>query len=141
MALLPETVAQPLTRKRPLLKMKRIETLFNVIRVNVSTRFVRATLACIATAMACAPAAYAQSATQTGAQMGTQTASDAARSQTTLVSYADASPGYALPTRVDAGQSAAPMSKDAVRAQVVGQLRQTVHDSELAGLRDIYTHP
>ncbi|CAM2153258.1 exported protein of unknown function [Pararobbsia alpina] len=113
--------------------MKRIETLFNVIRVNVSKRFVRATLACIAAAVAWAPAAYAQSVTQT--------ASDATRSQTTLVSYADASPGYAMPTRVDAGQSAAPMSKDAVRAQVVGQLRQTVHDSELAGLRDIYTHP
>lgn len=117
--------------------MKRIETLFNVIRVNVSKRFVRATLACIAAAMAWAPAAFAQS----GMQTGMQTASDATRSQTTLVSYADASPGYAMPARVDAGQSAAPMSKDAVRAQVVGQLRQTVHDSELAGLRDIYTHP
>ncbi len=59
----------------------------------------------------------------------------------TLISYADATPAYGSGTRTEMGGSAGTMTKDAVRAQVVGQLRQTVHDSELAGLKDIYTRP
>ncbi|HTJ95102.1 MAG TPA: hypothetical protein VL424_18565 [Pararobbsia sp.] len=71
----------------------------------------------------------------------TQTSVAAAQLPATLVTYAQASPGYALSTGSDVAQPVAPIGKAAVRAEVVGQLRQTVHDSELAGLRDIYTHP
>ena len=41
----------------------------------------------------------------------------------------------------DVNDGPARSTKDAVRAQVVGQLRQTVRDSELAGLSDLYAHP
>ncbi|RKP51942.1 hypothetical protein D7S86_18560 [Pararobbsia silviterrae] len=77
------------------------------------------------------PCAYAQS------------NNDAAHKPATLISYAGNPSNDALAGHVEtiAPAGALPSRRDTLRAEVVGQLRQTVHDSELAGLQDIYSHP
>ena len=99
----------------------------------MKTSVIIASLACAIVTSVAMPLAHA------GSQADLQ--SDAARSPATLISYSDATPRYTAADPVGATVSGEPVAKDAVRAEVIGQLRETVRDSELAGLKDIYSRP
>lgn len=76
-----------------------------------------------------------------------QSNAEAQQAAPALMSYAANAPAYAMAgggtSSRDVSDAPAPAraTKDAVRAQVMGELRQTVHDSELVGLHDLYAHP
>lgn len=101
------------------------------VNLNAHARVRCAALVCALSGGLASPYAQAQSTPADHAY--------APAANTTLLSFAGSVPGDAVPTRIDARRPDAATTREALRAEVVGELRQTQRDSELAGLSDIYT--